>query len=281
MRRSSSPRCARSRCMAASPRTISAENVAALATGFANLARHLENLQQFGVPAVVAVNRFSADTEAEHDLLKQLCAAHGVEAVIADHWAKGGEGAEDLAQAVRQDASRPEPANFKPLYPDEMPLLDKIKTIATQDLRRGGHRARRRRSKRGSRSSRRRLRPFPGLHRQDAIQLLDRSRCQGRADGPHAPGARSAPVGGRGVRRRDLRRDHDHAGPAARAGGEQHHGFGRRENLGLVLRQGMRLTTLEIPFVIPAKAGIQGKRRALHLVPAFAGTTSNEDFGDE
>src|SRR6185437_7258562 len=79
---------------------LRAENVAALEAGFANLARHLENIRQFGIPAVVSVNRFSADTAAEHAKLKELCAGLGVEAVIADHWASGGEGAADLARAV-------------------------------------------------------------------------------------------------------------------------------------------------------------------------------------
>src|SRR5213075_1208280 len=76
------------------------ENVAAVEKGFANLQRHLENLRGFGVPAVVSVNRFSADTEAELGRLKELCAKEGVEAVVADHWARGGEGAADLARAV-------------------------------------------------------------------------------------------------------------------------------------------------------------------------------------
>src|SRR5947199_9923138 len=79
---------------------LKAENVAALEKGFANLRRHLENLRGFGVPAVVSVNRFSADTEAELGRLKELCAKEGVEAVVADHWARGGEGAADLARAV-------------------------------------------------------------------------------------------------------------------------------------------------------------------------------------
>src|SRR5512146_1983436 len=102
---------------------LRAENVAALEAGFANLARHLENLRGFGVPAVVSVNRFSADTEAEHAKLKELCAAQGVEAVIADHWARGGEGAENLARAVVALAESGR-AEFKFLYPDEMPLRD-------------------------------------------------------------------------------------------------------------------------------------------------------------
>ena len=113
---------------------LRAENVAALEAGFANLARHLENLRGFGVPAVVAVNRFSADTEAEHAKLKELCAAQGIEAVISDHWGYGGEGAAPVAEAVVRvtDKSR---ADFRFLYPDEMPLRDKIKTIAQKIYR--------------------------------------------------------------------------------------------------------------------------------------------------
>jgi len=110
------------------------ENVAAVEAGYANLARHLENLRGFGVPAVVSVNRFSADTEAEHAKLKELCASHGVEAVIADHWANGGEGAADLARAVVKTIDGT-PSKFQFLYPDEMPLRDKIKTIAQKIYR--------------------------------------------------------------------------------------------------------------------------------------------------
>ena len=105
------------------------ENVEALEGGFANLARHLRNLRQFGVPAVVSVNRFSADTAAELDRLKQLCAREGVEAVVADHWAHGGEGASDLARAVVTLADSGQ-AKFQYLYPDDMPLWEKVRTIA-------------------------------------------------------------------------------------------------------------------------------------------------------
>jgi len=110
------------------------ENVAALETGFANLKRHLENLRGFGVPAVVSVNRFSADTEAEHTRLKELCAGMRVEAVIADHWAEGAEGAAELAHTVVKLAESGR-AEFRFLYPDEMPLRDKIKTIAQKIYR--------------------------------------------------------------------------------------------------------------------------------------------------
>ncbi|TMJ60794.1 MAG: formate--tetrahydrofolate ligase, partial [Alphaproteobacteria bacterium] len=110
------------------------ENVAAVEKGFANLQRHLENLRGFGIPAVVSVNRFSADTDAELGRLKELCAKEGVEAVIADHWARGGEGAADLARAVVKLADSGK-AEFKLLYPDAMPLRDKIKTIAQKIYR--------------------------------------------------------------------------------------------------------------------------------------------------
>jgi formate--tetrahydrofolate ligase len=110
---------------------LKGENLEALRAGFSNLDRHIGNIKKFGVPAVVSVNRFSTDTEAEHDLVKQLCAEQGVEAVIADHWARGSEGSELLGKTVLKTLET-KPANFKMLYPDDMPLLDKIKTIATQ-----------------------------------------------------------------------------------------------------------------------------------------------------
>jgi formate--tetrahydrofolate ligase len=105
------------------------ENIGAIEKGFANLKRHLANLKQFGVPAVVSVNRFSADTAREHAKLQELCAAEGVKCIIADHWAEGGEGAVELARAV-VDLAESGRAKLQLLYPDEMPLLDKIRTIA-------------------------------------------------------------------------------------------------------------------------------------------------------
>ena len=105
------------------------ENVAAVEKGFTNLQRHLANLRTFGVPAVVSVNRFTADTPAELKRLTELCAAEGVKAVVADHWARGGEGAVELARTVVELADSGK-AKFQFLYPDEMPLVDKIRTIA-------------------------------------------------------------------------------------------------------------------------------------------------------
>src|SRR5690606_20526383 len=76
------------------------EDLKALEAGMANLQRHIENVKKFGLPAVVSINRFSADTDAEVALVKEKCKAFGVEALMADHWAMGGEGAADVGKAV-------------------------------------------------------------------------------------------------------------------------------------------------------------------------------------
>jgi formate--tetrahydrofolate ligase len=108
---------------------LKAENLVALRAGFANLARHIENVQGFGLPVVVSINRFSADTDAEIALVKELCGAFGAPAVLADHWAHGGEGAAELARTVVRTIET-KPAKLTLLYPDEMPLWDKVRTIA-------------------------------------------------------------------------------------------------------------------------------------------------------
>ena len=110
------------------------EDVAALERGFANLKRHIGNVAKFGVPAVVSVNRFIADTDAEMSRLLELCAAEGVRCVEANHWARGGAGAEELAEAVVDIAESGE-ADFRPLYPDSMPLEEKIRTVAREIYR--------------------------------------------------------------------------------------------------------------------------------------------------
>ncbi|MSP49158.1 MAG: formate--tetrahydrofolate ligase [Alphaproteobacteria bacterium] len=107
------------------------ENLDALKKGLSNLQRHVSNVQKYGVPVVVSINRFSADTSAEIDLVKKACGDLGVEAFMADHWAAGGAGAADVAKAVVKLCESGK-ANFKVLYPDDMPLWDKMKTIATQ-----------------------------------------------------------------------------------------------------------------------------------------------------
>ncbi|MBA4130475.1 MAG: formate--tetrahydrofolate ligase [Hyphomicrobium sp.] len=113
---------------------LKGENVAAVAKGCENLKRHIENVAKFGVPAVVAVNRFITDTEAEIQEVMKAAESMGTKAFLCTHWADGGKGTEALAQHV-VGVCESGKANFKTLYPDEMPLRDKVKTIATEIYR--------------------------------------------------------------------------------------------------------------------------------------------------
>ena len=114
---------------------LAKENLAAVERGFANLRRHLENIAKFGVPAVVAINAFATDTAAERELLFSLCKDFGVPCVLATHWADGGAGATDLAtQVLATIAEHPE-SRFEPLYPLDLPLAEKIRTIAREIYR--------------------------------------------------------------------------------------------------------------------------------------------------
>jgi formate--tetrahydrofolate ligase len=112
------------------------ENLEALQAGLANLARHVANVRKFGVPAVVAINQFVTDTQAEHDLIRSYCQSElGVEAIVCSHWANGSAGTEELARFVAELADTPKPLNgrgFRHLYPDDMPLWTKMRTIATE-----------------------------------------------------------------------------------------------------------------------------------------------------
>ena len=110
------------------------ENVEAVQKGCPNLGRHLENVAKFGVPAVVAINHFVTDTDAEVQAVKDYVASQGSEAVLCQHWAKGSEGTEDLANRVVQIIEGGE-ANYAPLYPDAMPLFEKIETVAKEIYR--------------------------------------------------------------------------------------------------------------------------------------------------
>ena len=113
-------------------KNLGAENIDALEKGFANLARHVTNLRGFGLPVVVGVNHFHADTDAEHAKLKELCRARlDVEAITCRHWAEGGAGAEELARAVVKLAQA-EPAPIRHAYETEAPLSEKIRSIATK-----------------------------------------------------------------------------------------------------------------------------------------------------
>ncbi len=110
------------------------ENVEAVQAGCPNLGRHIENVKSFGVPVVVAINHFTADTEAEIDAVKAYVASHGSEAFVCKHWAEGSAGITDLATRVAEIADA-DMAQFNPLYDDDMGLFHKIEIIAKRIYR--------------------------------------------------------------------------------------------------------------------------------------------------
>src|ERR1043166_1755889 len=113
---------------------LKTENLKALEAGMSNLQRHVENVRKLGLEPVISINRFSADTDAEIKLVEEKCKALGVQALMADHWAMGGQGAADVANAVVKviDESK---GKLKLLYPDDMPLFEKVRTIAKEIYR--------------------------------------------------------------------------------------------------------------------------------------------------
>jgi formate--tetrahydrofolate ligase len=110
------------------------EDVAAVTRGISNLARHVENIGKFGLPVVVALNRFTSDTDAEIAAVQAAIQAAGTEAILCTHWGDGAKGAAELARAVQARIAA-KTARFAPLYPDAMPLADKIRSIAQQIYR--------------------------------------------------------------------------------------------------------------------------------------------------
>lgn len=114
---------------------LGAENLPALEKGIVNLGRHIENVRKFGVPVIVAINHFTSDTEAETAFIQQWCQTHyGVEAVICRHWAEGSAGTEQLAHKVVALIDKGD-AKFAPLYPDSLPLWDKMRQVAREVYR--------------------------------------------------------------------------------------------------------------------------------------------------
>ena len=116
---------------------LKGENVDAVAKGCENLKRHLENMRKFGLPAIVAINQFVTDTEAEIDAVRAAAESVGAKSFLCSHWANGSAGTEELARYVAEVADSGT-ADFKPLYPDDMPLWDKLNTIATEIYRASG-----------------------------------------------------------------------------------------------------------------------------------------------
>jgi len=113
---------------------LGSENVDAVKDGCPNLGRHIENLKSFGVPVVVAINHFVTDTDAEVQVIKDYVAEQGSEAILSKHWEHGSDGSKELATRVAEIAEA-DMASFAPIYPDDMPLFEKIETIATRIYR--------------------------------------------------------------------------------------------------------------------------------------------------
>jgi formate--tetrahydrofolate ligase len=113
---------------------LGSENVKAVQNGCPNLGRHIENLKLFGVPVVVAINHFVTDTDAEVNAIKEFVAAQGSEAILSKHWEFGSTGSKELATRIAEIADA-DIANFAPIYPDDMPLFEKIETIAKRIYR--------------------------------------------------------------------------------------------------------------------------------------------------
>jgi len=113
---------------------LNKENVEALKEGCANLGRHLENLKKFGVPVVVAINKFYTDTDAEVAAIQEYAASQGSEAILCEHWEKGSAGTEELANRIVEIVDS-DVADFKPLYGDDLPLIDKIRAVAKEIYR--------------------------------------------------------------------------------------------------------------------------------------------------
>ena len=112
---------------------LQTENIKAVVDGTSNLKRHIENIQKFGLPVVVAVNHFVADTDKEVEALKDECKKLNIDAITCKHWANGGEGTLDLAEKVVELAE--EKNNFKYIYEDDLPLIEKVRKIAKEIYR--------------------------------------------------------------------------------------------------------------------------------------------------
>ena len=192
------------------------ENVEAVRKGCANLGRHIENVKQFGVPAVVAINHFYSDTDAEIEAMKEYVAAMGEEAILCKHWAHGSAGIEELAHKVVALCRIRRLAVCAALSRRDAAVRQDQHHRAAHLSRLGGDRR-----QVGARPAPclggGGLRQSAGLHGQDPVFLLDRPEFAWRADRPHRAGPRSAALGRRRLRRRHLRRGHDHARPAESA----------------------------------------------------------------
>jgi len=111
---------------------LTEEDTSAVRGGMINLEKHLENMAKYNLPCIVAINKFPTDTQAEVDTVMEECEKLGVKCVLSDHWANGGQGSVEIAQAVTDLIDQNDSSNFKLLYPDDMSLVEKTRTIAKE-----------------------------------------------------------------------------------------------------------------------------------------------------
>lgn len=117
---------------------LTEENVEALKAGVVNLKTHIENMRKFGVPVVVAINRFQSDSNAEVEFIEQFCKEMGAEVSLAEIFAKGGEGGTDLARKVCETIEKNGESGFKPLYDEKLPIKEKLEILAKEIYRADG-----------------------------------------------------------------------------------------------------------------------------------------------
>ena len=195
-------------------------NVEALAAGVANLQRHIRNVEKFGITPVVAVNKFATDTAEELDWLLEWCAAEGVQAAVADVWGRGGggDGGDELAAKVA--AAIDAPHGFRHLYPLEMSVEDKIRTIVQEVYGADGVDFSVPGAQTAGGDREERLVRDAGVHGEDPVLLQRRRHPARRPQGLHHPRPGPHPQDRRGLHRGPHRRGHDHAGPAQGAGSD-------------------------------------------------------------
>jgi len=186
---------------------LGTENVAAVEKGCANLGRHVQNVKKFGVPVVVAINHFVSDTGAEIQAVKDYVATLGTEAILCKHWALGSAGIEDLAHKVVEMAESGQ-AQFAPLYPDDMPLFEKIET-SPKSIYHAGEVTAEKSVARATQAvgNQKATAICPSAWPRRSIRSRTDPNLRGAPDRSHRAGARSSIVSGCGFHRRHHRRD--------------------------------------------------------------------------
>ena len=216
---------------------VNSEDTNALMKGMGNLDRHVNNIREhYGLPVIVALNRFGSDTEREFELIKKHLGEQGVEALVCEHFAKGSKGATNLAKSMVKLIDT-KPGSLKFVYEDADRALEEDRQGREEHLSRERSRRRHGRAQEDREVPRGRLRQSADLHREDAVLVLDGPAAARRADGPRVQRSRRLFERGRGVHGRAVGRDHDDAGSAEEAGLGQHRHRRRRQyrRVGLTL----------------------------------------------